>query len=143
MIGLTIGAEDDETELFDNYVSSLQADVTIEDDTVFGTLEYVSDYTGFSNDVNLQSGHFLALKFTTEPEDAVTTIELVGGVSGPVTLDNDKNAVIRIEDAESQTIRIVSSMDGYTTTVRELALTGLSLLDPPQPQDGTEEGAAP
>ena len=96
-------------------VASLQKSVSVGSEAIYGTLKYVTGYTGYSGNPELQSGNFLALKFDAE-EGATTTIELKGGSSGPVTLDSDMNAVVRIEDNTTQYIEVVSSLNGVSTT---------------------------
>lgn len=68
-------------------------------------------------------------------DDAVVTAELVGGVHGPVTLDADRIGIVRITDKDTQTLKIVSTESGISTTI-ELALTGLTLT--PAPVEGGE-----
>lgn len=72
-----------------------------------------------------QSGNYLALQLVAEPSDAVTTVELVGGTKGPVTLDSDMNIVILIKNT-SQTIK-VTSKKGTDTITKIYSLTNLVL----------------
>ena len=60
------------------------------------------------------------------PADAVTTVELVGGTNGPVTLDADKNIVLLIKSNTTQSIKVVSTKDGASVT-KTYTLTGLTL----------------
>ena len=94
---------DDPTETrYGKTVSSLQDNVVVNDDSIGGTLKYVTGYTGFSGETSEQSGHYLALKFST-PNDAVTTIQLLnnGGSGNVVTLDDDYLvALIRSKNAK-------------------------------------------
>lgn len=108
--------EDGEVKLFGKSVSDLQTDIEITDDSITGTLKYVTDYTEFSSEVSEQSGNYLALKIATDPEDATTTVELVGGTKGPVTLDDDCNIVLLIRNKDTQSIKIISSKDEETVT---------------------------
>ena len=55
------------------------------------------------------------MKFETET-GSTTTVEIVGGKSGPVTLDNDKIWVGRISDQDRQTIRVITSKNGSSVT---------------------------
>lgn len=89
--------------------SDLQSKVSVNDTFIQGRLSYVTGYTGYSSDPELQNGNFLALKFTA-PENATTTIELLGGTSGPVELDSDMNAVIRITNKNSQKLKVVTTV---------------------------------
>ena len=105
--GLTLRVmpESGSTELFGKLVSDLQSDVSVVEQTgtraITGVLNYVTGYTEFSSDVSLQSGNFLALKFEAD-EGATTTVEVVNGYSGPVTLDSDMNIVLRIANNNQQ-----------------------------------------
>lgn len=87
----------------------MQSGVSVDNREITGTLKYVTDYTGFSGDPALQSGNYLALKFTPVDEDDVISVELLGGTTGhPVTLDEDLNMVLRISDPKKQRIRVTT-----------------------------------
>lgn len=95
---------DDPTETrYGKTVSSLQENVVVNDDSISGTLKYVTGYTGFSGDTALQSGHYLALKLDV-PNGATTTLQLLnnGGSGTPVDLGSDDYAVgyIRSKNAK-------------------------------------------
>lgn len=92
---------------------------------ITGSLKNVTGYTGFSSDPSEQKGHYLALKFDVTPTDAVTTVELVGGTKGPVTLDADKNIVLLIKN-NTQSVKVTSTKDGSSVT-KTYALTNLTL----------------
>ena len=124
---VAVQAEAPETVLFGKAVSDLQTDLVVGDAGITGTLKYVSDYTDFSSDVSLQSGNYLALKVVTDPvADVITTVELVGGQSGPITLDSDMNIVLRVTSNSTQSIKVVSTKAGVSTT-KTYTLTGLTL----------------
>ena len=104
----TIAPEDSEGTILGKAVSDLQSGITFTDDGVYGTLKYVTGYTGFSGDPAEQEGHYLAFKVETDDEDDVITMELLGGKTGhPVTLDSDRNAVIHVGDVRKQKLRII------------------------------------
>lgn len=84
----------------------------------------MTDYTGFSGDPDLQEGNYIALK-ADSVEGATITVELVGGESGPVTLDEDKNVVIRVTST-TQSIRFIATKDDESIT-KTYALTNLVL----------------
>ena len=87
----------------------------------------MDDYTGFSGDPELQSGHYLVLKAETPSEDDVITVELIGGTVGhPVTLDEDRNIVLRITNPTTQSIEVVAT-DGENTTTKRFTLESLEL----------------
>lgn len=104
----------------------LQSDVEVGDDAITGTLNYVTDYTGYSGSAAEQSGHYLALHATAET-GATITVELVGGTSGPVTLDTDGISIGRITSTE-QSVRFVASKNGMTQT-KTFALSDLTLAE--------------
>lgn len=55
-----------------------------------------------------------------------TTVEIVGGTKGPVTLDDDKNWVGLIANKVSQTIKVVARKSGAEVE-KVYSLTGLTL----------------
>ena len=112
--------------LFGKKVSDLQANVSVDGDEITGTLKHVTGYTGFSSIASEQSGNYLALKIDTVPEDVETTVELIGGTKGPVTLDEDKNIVLLIKNKDTQSVKVVST-DGDETVTKTFGLTGLTL----------------
>lgn len=112
---LTVDGIDPEEEVLGMKVSSLQSNINVNDDYISGTLHYVEDFTGFSNKESEQRGNFLALQFEVE-SGATTTVELVGGKTGPVTLDSDMNWVGRITNPDTQTIRVITSKNGGKVT---------------------------
>lgn len=123
---LNVEPEDDDEEILGKYVSALQESVSVGKTSISGTLKWVTGYTGFSSKQAEQSGNYLALK-VEDSEDATTTVELVGGTSGPKTLDVDKNVVLRITNKSTQSVRVTSVKDGITTT-KNYGLSGLRLL---------------
>lgn len=103
-------------------MSDLQSGITILDNgKIIGTLHYVTDYTGFdASHPELQSGNYIAIHVDTIP-DATITVK----VTNPVTLDEDRTAVLRIADKDSQTITVVASAEGYATTTQIYRLNNL------------------
>ena len=65
------------------------------------------------------------MKFEAD-EGATTTVEIVGGTKGPVTLDEDMNWVGLIKSNSTQSIKVVTTKDDQSTT-KEYGLTGLTL----------------
>lgn len=127
-IGLTVDAESPSTTVLGKTVSELQTGVVVNDDFISGTLKYVTNYTGFSGDVEEQSGNFLALKFG-DTDGAVTKIQLLGGKNpNPVTLDSDMNAVLRITNKATQRLKVFTTLNGETVT-RIFSLTSLKCLN--------------
>lgn len=122
---LTIDPEDDDTTVLGKTVGDLQSGVIVNNNSIEGTLKYVTGYTGYSADPELQSGNFLALKFAAA-EGATTTVQVLGGSGEIKTLDSDMNAVFRIERT-NQKIKVVSTVDGESNE-RILSLGRVNLL---------------
>ena len=118
----------DETDLFGKAASDLQEDIVIGTSAIAGTLKYVADYSSaFGGD--LSSGNYLALHFETPGvDDATITVEIIGGTSGPVTLDADGLWVGRIADKSTQTVKVVASKEGYESVEKTFGLTSLTCL---------------
>ena len=125
-VTVVTSAESADATLLGKKVSDLQSNVVVGEDSISGSLKHVTGYTGFSSKTSEQEGHYLALKFDVTPADAVTTVELVGGTKGPVTLDADKNIVLLIKSNTTQSIKVVSTKDGSSVT-KIYTLTGLTL----------------
>ena len=78
----TIDADiEDSVDLLGKKASDLQKGVFIVDGKVFGTLKYVTGYTGFSGRADEQEGYYLVLHYACEDADSIK-------VNG-VTLDED------------------------------------------------------
>ena len=78
----TIDADiEDSVDLLGKKASDLQEGVFIVDSKVYGTLKYVTDYTGFSSKPDEQQGYYLALHYECKDADSIK-------VNG-VTLDED------------------------------------------------------
>lgn len=95
----------------------MQQGVTVNGkDSVSGTLKYVTGYTGFSGDVEEQSGHYLVLHATHATADSIKA-KLHGGKHGEVTLDSDGILVTRVTDPATQTIEFKAVKSGVTSSV--------------------------
>lgn len=66
------------------------------------------------------------MKVETDSENAITTVELVGGTKGPVTLDDDMNIVLLIKNKDTQSIKVTVD-DGEDSATKTYGLTGLTL----------------
>lgn len=89
-------------------------------------MKHVTGYTGFSSNTSKQEGNYLALKVDADSEDAVATVELVGGTKGPVTLDDDMNIVLLIKNKDTQSIKVTVD-NGENSTTKTYGLIGLTL----------------
>ena len=116
-------------DLFGKTADDLQEDIEINANGISGTLKYVTGYTGFSGKTAERSGNYLALHCAAPAApDATITVEIVGGHSGPVTLDPEDNVIVlRIESTTEQSIRVIATKEGCTPVTREYSLTGLTL----------------
>lgn len=115
------------TDLLGKSATDLQSDIVIGEDSITGTLKYVTGYTGFSGVVEEQSGNYLAFHSATNIVADSITIELVNGATGhPVTLDSDGLAVVRITDKDTQYLRVVAHKDG-AVAIKEYDLSELTL----------------
>lgn len=126
-VSFVTSVPDASDDLLGKTVSDLEQDIMVREDDIGGTLKYVSDYTGFSSKPAEQSGNYLALKFTTTPPTAETTVELVGGTSGPKKLDSDGLAILRISDPLTQSVKVISTV-GADSVEKNYKLNNLVLL---------------
>ena len=134
-VDANIGAD---TDLFGKVVSDLQEDVTVSAEGVSGTLKYIDDYSS-AYGPGENSGYYLVLHCTTPGvEGATITSELIGGVHGPVTLDEDGIVISRITDKDTQTIEVVAYKDGESDSVT-LNLSDLVMESQAQ-NDNSESG---
>lgn len=118
---MSVDADIDAAEdILGKTVDELQDDIEIEDDAVSGTLLYIDDYTGFSEDTDLQVGNFLAIHAEVPYVDDVE-ITCEDGV----VLDSGV-IVIRVTDKSTQTVTVVASKEGCESVTRELTLDGLT-----------------
>lgn len=134
-VDANIGAD---TDLFGKVVSDLQEDVVVSAEGVSGTLKYIADYSSaYGSGEN--SGYYLALHCTTPGvEGATITSEVIGGVHGPVTLDEDGIVISRITDKDTQTIEVVAYKDGESESVT-LDLSDL-VMESQDQNDNSESG---
>lgn len=117
---------DPSVDLLGKSITDLQSSVSVSGDTISGTLKYIDDYTGFSGDPAEQVGHFLAVECTADEGDTIT-LELIGGVHGPVTLDEDGICIIRITNPATQKLKYTATGADGSTETRIWNLTGLTL----------------
>ena len=66
------------------------------------------------------------MKVDSDSQDAVATVELVGGTKGPVTLDDDMNIVLLIKNKDTQSIKVTVD-NGENSTTKTYGLIGLTL----------------
>lgn len=130
-IALTVAAPDGSTDLLGKDASDLQTNITVADGVVSGKLLYVENYTGFSKDISLQEGNFLALHADAtllKGTDPVTiTAELLGGKSGKKTLDDDGMMIFRVTNGAAQSVSVTAT-SGKESVTQVYKLTGLELV---------------
>lgn len=125
---ITPSAPSGETSLLGKTANDLQSNISISDNTVSGTVNYVTDYTEFyPDDPSQQEGNFLALKFEATNSNKITC-ELSEAASGkgPVQLDEDGLFVARLTN-NSQTITVKAESEGGKASTTVLKLSGLTL----------------
>jgi hypothetical protein len=101
--------------------------VSFGEDSVTGTLKYVSDYTGFSSKVAEQSGNYIAFHASTNVEGATITAK----ITKTSTLDSDGIAVFRVGNKDSQTLTVVAKKEGYEDATKVFSLSGLTVESAP------------
>ena len=97
------------------------------EDSVTGTLKYVSDYTGFSSKVAEQSGNYLVFHASANLDDVTITAKM----SKTSTLDSDGIAVFRVGNKDSQTLTVVAKKEGYEDVTKVFSLSGLTVESAP------------
>ncbi len=114
-------------DLFGKTVSDLQSWITVGSKAISGTLKYVADYSS-AYGTGEDSGNYLLLHAEVpDTEDVTITVEVVNGVHGPQTLDEDGIVICRITDKNSQKIRFVASKTGCESVTKTFTLRGLTL----------------
>ena len=112
MLKLKADAVAPNVDLLGKTASELQSEVRINDlDEIRGKLKYVTNYNGFETGAE---GNFIGLKFDVD-DGTTTTVEIIGGTSGPTTLDSDKMWVGKIA-SKQQKIRVETTKDGVTNS---------------------------
>lgn len=128
---MTVDAESGTQVVLGKEVSDLQSNVTVDGTAISGTLNYVTDYTQFSSQTELQSGNYLALKFSDiDPTATSVKVGLVPSAIGmdlvEIIDDPDKNGVFRITNKDTQKLHVVTS-DGTNEKTQIFDLSGLTL----------------
>ena len=107
-------------------VSDMQSNIQITNDGITGTLKYIEEgWDAGTWGADEDEGNYLALKFEADP-GATVQVQVVNGVNGPVTLDDDMWCVFRITNKATQKIRATSTIGGKSIT-KTYDLNGLTL----------------
>lgn len=109
--------------------SDLQENITITDNSISGTLKYVTGYTGFSSKVSEQSGNYLAIHVNIPTGSTVKVFIIGGDNTEPKTMDSDGVLVARIKNT-SEKIQFTVTKEGYRTVVRTYNLNNITLNTP-------------
>lgn len=126
-VKLTVAAPESTAEVLGKTVSDLQENILIRESDIAGTLKYVTDFTDFSSNPARQKGNYLVLNVTAEPTTANITVTPSGESFSPADRDENGNAVIRITDPTTQSIK-VSATVGDDTIEYTYKLNNLTLL---------------
>ena len=121
---IDVQAEEGSTTVLGKLVSDVQQNVYVNDNSIQGTLKYVSDWTGYSADPTENSGYFVVLKYEAS-EGATVTIQTIGGYHDELVqpLDQDMQSVTRFKD-NKQKLKVVTTLNGDTIT-KILSFSGL------------------
>ena len=121
---IDVQAEDPTITVLGKLVSDVQQNVFVNDNSIQGTLKYVSNWTGYSGDPEENSGYFVVLKYEAS-EGATTTIQTIGGYHDEMIkpLDVDMQSVTKFKD-NKQKLKIVTTLEGETIT-KILSFSGL------------------
>lgn len=107
----------------------MQTNLAVKGDQITGTLKNISDGTVWDSGTwgaDENTGHYMFLKATGIPEDAVATVELYGGTHGPTELDSDLNIIIRVTDNVNQNV-VLTVTKGDVSVQKVYRLKGLTL----------------
>ena len=124
-VTLTVKVDDGTEARYNKKATELQNNVLMGSDFICGKLRYIHDYTDFSTDTNLQSGHYLALTMEAT-QDAEIYTQIIGGKSSEKKVD-DGWCVYYIRDPEKQKIRVTAKKNGSVVAQKIYSLTNLFL----------------
>jgi len=121
---IDVQAEDSTTTVLGKLVSDVQQNVFVNDNSIQGTLKYVSEWTGYSENPEENSGYFVVLKYEAS-EGATVTIQTIGGYHDEMvqTLDQDMQSVTRFKD-NKQKLKVITTLNGESIT-KILSFSGL------------------
>ncbi len=127
-LNLTVTKEVATVEPFGKKVSVLQTNITITDLAITGTSNYVEGYEGFSTELEMQEGNYLAFHVAcTRPEAVIYGVVYTGEDMGDYQYaTDDGTVVVRITDAATQTISI-SVVDGQDVKRNVYTIAALTL----------------
>ena len=84
-LGITVNTTfDDDADLYGKVPANLMDGNKIVGNTLYGTSKYVTGYTGFSGDTDLQTGHYYACNVSAVT-GATVKVQILGGISSQAT----------------------------------------------------------
>lgn len=114
MTSVPVNAASGDTQYYSIAADTLQKNVIIQNNRVYGTLHNITSYPEFNpSDPTEQKGHFLVLTFDPKEEETVKT-KIAGGPSKMpdyVDATSDKYCVYRIQDKYQQKIYVKTEKD--------------------------------
>lgn len=123
----TVTPADSGTDYWGTTAGQMQSGITVANGAITGTL---NNLTSGQLVTDWGEGHFIALKFDNFSSGLTYSNVKVGlhnsAGSGLVTLDSDKDAVLKITDKDNQKLMIVQEKDGAKKT-QYFDLSGLTL----------------
>ena len=129
-VSVALAPDSADAEVYGVEVSDLQSNISVGSGAISGTSKKISDGTVWDSGTwseDESTGNYLALKAVGIPDGATATVEIVGGVNGPVTLleEEDYMVVCRITST-AQKIKLVTTLNGVadqkTYTLNKLVL---------------------
>lgn len=130
MKSVALEPESDDAELYDVTASSLQENLEVNGTRITGTLKNITDGTIWDEtapwDDDEKTGHFIFLKAVEVPDDAVATVQLYGDSSDPVTLDENRNIIVRVTDTLASKI-ILKVVKGGVVESKVYTMKGVTL----------------
>lgn len=99
-------------DLLGKVISDLQKDYGVSVNSIIATLKYITDYTGFSGDPELQEGNFLAFKVDYPAAYTTLTVQFDG--KPEQVMDSDRTHVQRFGSAPVGKSVIVRAYNGDT-----------------------------
>ena len=127
MTGLTVEAEDGETNIFGRKVKTMQTGITVSGNAITGTLKYLSS-GAIAQDWG--PGYFIVLKVPdADPTKSVKIGLNPSAGTGLLQIDNDKNGVFKVSDKDHQRFAVLQNENG-NTLLQQFDLSGLTLEAP-------------
>lgn len=111
---------DEAIDLLGKDCADLQENVSVSNGVISGTLHYVTGYTGFSGNAELQEGNYVALKFSGAADRVRVKMDPSYAGGNWTTLDPDRINIFRVHD-NAQKI-LVEQKVGTEITTSEYSL---------------------